>query len=116
MHAAVHTDIPQVLKALGLEIGRIAKDLQKIELAVVNILGHAELGAANIDIQKFDSMTQELAALQWFLLDLALHTPEDYVVDVSLATRNINLSEMVKRLHSAAELETAAAGHEVEFF
>jgi hypothetical protein len=99
---AEHPPLGEVLEALGLEVSALGEFALQFQTA----LSPALLRVANDpechrNVQTLDLLTQRLAALSTYVLDISRGLPGEWRVNSQRALRNISLSELAYRLQGA---------------
>ena len=104
--------LDQVLRAIGLEIAAARSLAARLE-QVIEVLGHHATGAAVVECQAADLLTQSLDGLAAYVDGLAL-SAVDARLDIGPAAAGVRLSDQQRRL--LGEAEPAARAQDLLLF
>ncbi len=112
------TSLRCILSAIGEEFRELGRFTDRFQLSLSPAVGRLALdGACHRDVQSLDLLSQRLAALSDYILEISQLLPEELSVDSRRALASITLSELQYRLKGAPV--PAEEGHrsgELELF
>ena len=107
----------KLLRVLSDEIAEMSRMSETIQTLVVIACANLPEGDSLYkDAQICDLLTQKLSASAGFLSAVATHVPEDWTINVSEATRDIELSELALAYSLKSPLVKADSEGHLELF
>lgn len=107
-----------VLSTIGLEFQELSEVVNQIQSTLSPILGSIHLDKQeHRDVQSLDVLSQKLASLSLYTIELSKLLPEDFQVDTGNALSSISISALKHRLTGAsAPLASEHLSGDLEIF
>lgn len=113
-----HTPLRSILTAIGEEFRELGHFTDSFQLSLSPAVRRLALDPeCHRDVQYLDLLSQRLAALSGYILDISAMLPEDLAVDSRNALSSIRLAELQYRLKGApVPLDQGHISGELELF
>jgi prophage DNA circulation protein len=101
--------LTKVFQQISAEMNFIAKAVSVVEATVCNIMAANKTTDESIihDLQNIDAISQSLLALANFSQKLSNSVSTNWLVDTTIATRDVSLADLAKRLKCQQSVSSA---------